>query len=379
MPLLTNHLTAAEFGRLSGFIIYINLLATFAMFSSNGYVSVKFHKLDIDDFKKSFFLIHLLFVIWCLFLNLGFYWIGSLGAISVVSEYTYFYPLITLLFGFHLLSQAFFQTSESVNQFVYSKLIVAVFDLSLCFAILSFGNAYDIVARPLSWAIGLSISLIYSYFFIVRYFVVEITVVRLKEIALFCIPLFPHVAVGTLNGFMDKLLVLEKVGAEQMAQYMAAVYVSTAFLILIEPINKVFAPWIFKTLKVGEVQLVKHYIRTYCLGLTFLSVVFAISGVLVFDYFVPAEYSEAKNILPLLVGGCLFQGFYYCRVNILFFFERNLLISSISSSVLIINIVLTIMLTNIFGAVGAASSFLAMNVLMYILSHRASERELARL
>jgi len=379
MPVLTNQLTSAEFGALSGFVIYVNLLATFAMFSTNGYVSVKYHKLDADQFKKDFFLVHILFVISCLLLNFGFYFLGSFGIISVVSDYTYFYPIITLLLGLHLLTQAFFQTSESVNQFVSTKLIVAIFDICVCMAILVFVSTYDVISRPLSWTMGLFISLIFSYRYIARHLIVEITFFRVKEVALFCIPLVPHVVVGTLNGFIDKLVVLEKIGVEQMAHYMAAVYVSTAFLILIEPINKVLAPWIFKNLMVGEVNLVKRYIRIYCLGLTFFSILFAISGVLVFEYFVPTEYSEAKKFLPLLVGGCLFQGFYYCRVNILFFYERNIVISSISSLVLLINIVLTITLTNVLGPMGAASSFLAVNVLMYLFSHHFSERELARL
>ena len=377
MPILTKSLTVAEFGLLSGFLVYANLLATFAIFSTNGYVSVKYHKLDANQFSNDFYLIHIIFLISCCLFSVVFYVLVMLEVISIGEDYIYFVPVVTLLLGLHLIYQALFQTSEAVDQFVSAKLIVSLVDITICLIILSFIYSLAAVSRPISWGAGLLISVIFSYKYASRFITYNISMERAKSIAKFCLPLLPHVIVGTLNGFIDKLVVLEKIGAHEMGYYMAAVYVATSFLILIEPVNKVFAPWIFKSLKSGNHILVKRYIKIYCLGLSVFGVFFILVGLLIFDKLVPLEYSEAKAILPYLICGCLFQGFYYCRVNILFYFEKNHLISFMSITVLVINLVLTILLTTMFGVTGAAISFLAVNFLMYLSSHYASHRELS--
>lgn len=377
LPILTKSLTVVEFGLLSGFLVYANLLATFSMFSTNGYVSVKYHKLDAKQFSNDFSLIHIVFFISLCLFNLLFFLLVMFDVISMGRDYVYFIPLVTLLLGLHLIYQALFQTSEAVDQFVSAKLIVALVDITICLVILTFIHSLATVSRPISWGAGLLISIIFSYKYTSQYITYYISIKRVKSIAKFCLPLLPHVIVGTLNGFIDKLVVFEKIGANEMGYYMAAVYVATSFLILIEPVNKVFAPWIFKSLKSANDILVRRYINIYCIGLSVFAIIFCLVAVLIFDSLVPLEYAKAKSILPYLICGCLFQGFYYCRVNILFYFEKNYLISLMSVVVLVFNIALTILMTNMFGVTGAAFSFLIVNALIYLISHYFSHRELS--
>ena len=162
LPFLTAKLTPTDFGYLSAFIIYANILTTFCLFSTNGYVSVKYHKLGHESFSQGFSLVHFIFLIsWVLF-NLIFYFLEMFGLLSSGENFVLFYPLISLFLGLHIIYQAFFQTSEQVNNFFFSKLIVVFFDICLCLILLKFFSSLENISRSISWSFGLFASIVFG-------------------------------------------------------------------------------------------------------------------------------------------------------------------------------------------------------------------------
>lgn len=375
-PVLSRALSVESFGELSAAILYVSTLGVLCTLSIHGFVSVRYHKVDVERFTELFSVSQLIFIISWLIFNTLFYCLFCYGVINIPFHLYVFFPPISFFLGLNLIYLAYFQTAEKVNEFSVSKLVTSTLDYAICICIvLAFGHYADF-SRLVSWMIGLAVALAVSIYIAKMEFRCHFGKNKVLEILKYCLPLFPHVAVGLLNGLIDKIVVYEKLGPAVMAQYVTAVYLGAALLICIEPFNKAFAPWMFKELQAKNFKKVSQYIKFYYGLLVICTVLFYFAGAFFIKYLMPGEYQNALNYLGIILLGVAFQGFYFVRANILFFYERNSLISYISFSVFVLNVFSSILMVEKFGALGAAIAFLTSNIVAYGLVHAAATNTL---
>jgi O-antigen/teichoic acid export membrane protein len=151
---------------------------------------------------------------------------------------------------------------------------------------------------------------------------------------------------------------------------MVAMQIGLAMSLVIEPLNKALAPWLFEQLSKQDAatnrMVVKNTYRFYLvLGVIGLVVVGAAH--LFFDYLIGPKFHEAKPLIVWMVLGVVFQGMYYSVVNYLFYAEKTGRLSVVSSLTAASATLVSYLMISKFGITGAAVSFAVNNCILFLL------------
>ena len=245
IPIMSKNMELSEFGLVSELILYSTIGATVVLFASNSFISVKYHKLDNLKFSEYFSTLFSFLIA-----------VGTLSSIislciaNLITEnqfYIFFVPTIFLL-ATNVLIYSYLQTAEQAKQFFISKLILSIFDFSALVVFIYYTDLGH-YSKLLSWNLGLLVSLVYLLTVTKNVIFIFFDIKKLYTIIKFCSVLIPHVVIGTLASNLDRTMFKFASSISEFAVYSATFTFVSISLLMVEPINKVFAPIIFKLLK----------------------------------------------------------------------------------------------------------------------------------
>lgn len=182
----------------------------------------------------------------------------------------------------------------------------------------------------------------------------------IREALRFGVPLIPHVFGLFLLGTVDRIMIATKLGLTEAGIYMVAVQLTLAMAIVFAAINNAYVPWLFERLKRNEEAEKRQIVRyTYL----YFIVVLVIAGLafLVGPWLVPwiagERYAAAGRLVGWLALGQAFAGMYLMVTNYIFFSKRTGLLSLVTISSGVLNILLLVVLIDHLGMKGAAIAF----------------------
>lgn len=167
------------------------------------------------------------------------------------------------------------------------------------------------------------------------------------------LPLVPHQLSLILLSSSDRIMITKLSGAEYTALYSIAYIITNIIAILLDSMNKAWAPWLLDSLKEKQFKEIKKTTTIY-----FMLFVILIIGAL---FFAPEaiiilggkKYIEAIYVLPPLITGCLFQFAYTMYVQMEFYEKKMKTVAIGTAIAAVINIILNYILIPIFGYVAA--------------------------
>ncbi len=150
----------------------------------------------------------------------------------------------------------------------------------------------------------------------------------------FTLPFIPHLLSMFLLGSMDKVMIKQICGSEDLAKYSLAYTVGTIISLLVSSMNNAFSPWLSEQLNGGQFDKSKKvsvpYVAFFALA--------AVMGVLITPevlLIIGGEgYLEAKHVVPQVFAGCVMQFVYCMYVNVEQFYKKTvgMAIASVSSA-----------------------------------------------
>jgi len=158
---------------------------------------------------------------------------------------------------------------------------------------------------------------------------------------------------------------------------MVGMQIGMAMSLLIEPMNKAFAPWLFEQLAKRDPsvnRMVVNYTYRFYVGLIAAALVVIIASQALFDRVIGAQYAAAKPLIPWMVMGFVFQGIYYSVVNYIFYAERTGKLSMISSASALCGSLLSYVFVSQWGMAGAGVSFALTNLVLFVLAWLLASR-----
>jgi len=157
---------------------------------------------------------------------------------------------------------------------------------------------------------------------------------------------------------------------EVLGIYSVAFQISTFIHLLFLTIYFSWSPYVYEQLshpeKLNLIQFTRlYYFITLLLlvGVIFLSV---FSG-FILKLFTTENYMGAKEFIPWLAVGTLFNGLYVFLMPILIKKEKQKTVSIISLINIVFMVVLNIVLINAFGSIGVAYAYTATFFLMFVM------------
>ena len=359
LPVYTRFLSPREFGLLSlatSIATFMSLLLSFRGVINRFYY--QYEKITArKSFLGSFWLFLIIFSLVIIFLVFLFRPIISNLLPSVP-----FYPYLGIVLVFVFLKVSFFYIVLDYYQANFQP--KAYFLLSSFHMIAANGSIFYFVVSQKMGAFGyllgelisLVITSIISGVIIFREFHVKWNMNILKPVLGFSLPLFLHYFFHLIFS-MSYRFILDRFGTiNQVGIYSFGYQIALFLQLALTSINKALVP-IFSRAATSDATFKKtrELIKYYFFVATIMGVLVVLLSKPVLIIFFPAEYQEALTILPWLVLGIMFVGYYFIPMNLLAMTAgKTKFIPKMTFLAAAVNVSLNIILIPRFGMLAAA-------------------------
>jgi len=374
LPVLTRYLTSEEYGELAMFTVWTSFITVFCGLNANSSANRKYYDLKEDKNKLAKFIGNcvlilvacsfLVFLISNFFVELLSNVLGIRESLILVGVIIAFCNvLIQIRLGQwqvrqHPIQFGIFLISLSLSNLLISLYLVVSLNMQID------GRALGILSSTVIFLFVAIILLRNDKLLVFRP-----DIKYIKEAVGFGAPLIPHIIGAFLLLSIDRAFISYKLGLESAGVYMVAVQFSLATSVILDSINKAFSPWLFNILNEEADHEKKKVVSvTYLLYfLIFLGVLltFFISEYLVI-LIVGSAFIDASKIVPFLVLGQGIRGMYLLVTNYMFYAKKTKIISYITISSGLLNVIALSFFIDIFGIIGAAYSFIASMVVQWL-------------
>lgn len=183
------------------------------------------------------------------------------------------------------------------------------------------------------------------------------------------VPLVPHLLSMTILSSSDKIMITKLSGVEFTAIYSVAYIVANIVTILIDSMNKAWAPWFLESIKAGDLKAVQKVTIPYAgifFGLIFGLYLTAPEVVLILG---GKQYQEGIYVLPPLIAGCAFQFIYTMYVQVEFYEKKMKMVAFGTTIAAVINIFLNYLLIPVFGYKAAGYTTLFGYMVLFVIHY----------
>ncbi|MFZ7791693.1 lipopolysaccharide biosynthesis protein [Acinetobacter lwoffii] len=372
LPILTRVLSPEDYGIIAMFTILLTLTNAFVGLSVQGAVNVNYFKLDSEKFSE--------YITSCIFLLV----LSASGVLVILSfSGVWLEKLLGIPYKWILIAIgiSFFQFLNKLQLTVwvvkgeaikYGALQISNTALNAflsLFFIFIIGMLWE--GRLLGQAIAISIFGLLSVFLLYKQnlFKKPSTLkLDMQDALKFGLPLIPHVIGAFAIYSMDRVIITNFLGVVAVGIYMVGVQLGQAMGLFADSFNKVFSPWLMKSLSNEDIDKLAMVKKTYLSMFLILCVgmLWAVIATYFLPYIVGSEFQESKPIIWIICLGFSLQGLYYLVTNYIFFTKKTKLLAMITFTSGLVNIPLTYMLVKYYGIEGAAYSFLCVQVLFFM-------------
>jgi O-antigen/teichoic acid export membrane protein len=376
LPILTRYLSAAEYGQVAIYQTVIAGLNAFIGISAQGAASIKYYdgniiKEDLKIFIGSCILILISTSSLVLFVAIAF--AQSISELLAIDTEWIFIAVIA--------SSATFVIAIRMTQWQVRNEAKKYAIMQVSQGVLNMGLSLLLVVCLVQGAAGRMwvLSIVPVIFFVISLILLHEDNLLgfgwrpkyIREILSFGIPLIPHSLGVFLLSSIDRLIINEKLGLEQVGIYMVAVQLVAIMGLVFDAINNAYVPWLFERLKRDQMDEKKKIVRwtyVYCLILLCIAGLAFIIGPSILILIAGEKYSAGDQIIGWLALGQAFQGMYLMVTNYIFYSKRTALLSASTIVAGLINLGLLFMLINFMGLQGAAIAYAISMALKFLMT-----------
>ncbi|MFQ2622382.1 lipopolysaccharide biosynthesis protein [Aeromonas caviae] len=376
LPILTRYLTPDEYGQIAMFQTLITGLAALTGLNAVGAANRKFYDKH-DASALALFNGTCLHILLLSSLTLGvvcFFLSAELSQwLNIPTSWVYFALVISsanFIIQFRLgqwqireraVSFGVMQVSQSVLVLILSLALIIGFQQGAA------GRVDALMATSVVYAV-LGLLLLYRDRLLV---LLPLKKAFFKEALSFGVPLVPHVVGIFLLSSIDRFFINRQLGVAEAGIYMLGVQLSLGMAVVFDAINKALVPWLFRTLSDNNPHQLQRLVKFTYLFFAIVSGLGALSfivGPWVVTWVAGAEYQRATTVIGWLCLGQAFGGMYLMVTNYLFFYKKTMLLSLVTVSCGLLNIILLIFLIDDFGIVGVAIAFSVAMFIRFLLT-----------
>lgn len=378
LPFITHYLTPSDYGLVTNYNVYVQILSVFGYLTTAGALPVMFYKLDKNEIKKYVSNMLLLNTLACFICLLVVLLSASL------SEKTFGLPLIFQLSALVVVwfagitnvnmllwrceekpfSFGFYQISQSALNALTTILFVIILLLGWK------GRIYSMIMATVVFGI-ISLVVLCKRDFITF----KIDKSYLKQITLFALPLIPHALSFWFKSGTDKIMLTQMCGLSDNGLYSVAMTWGGIVSMFLIAFNNSYSPYLYKKLayfdknKEGTIKEQEKLVRIIWLSVvaTFICVLilWGISAFLIRIAYAPSYY-ESLEYLPWVMLGQFFYGGYLMFVCFLHYTFKTKILGLITFTWSIMQILITYLMILWIGSIGAAISSAIISMLTFI-------------
>lgn len=181
----------------------------------------------------------------------------------------------------------------------------------------------------------------------------KIRIIYWKYALPFTLPFIPHLLSMYLLGSMNKVMIKQICGSEELALYSLAYTVGTLITVLVTSMNNAYSPWLGEQLSKKNYESIKKFSIPYILFFTYFACGVALITPEILYIMGGTSYMNAKYVMPPITAGCLMQFIYCMYVNVEQYEKKTIGMAMASVIAATLNYFANLFLIKRFGYIAA--------------------------
>ncbi len=372
LPIFTRILSQGDYGVISTFSAITSILGVFVSFSATGavnraYIDSKHTNLDFNSYLGNAIMTN---TILCIMLCFPLIIIGYLNVVNLPRSLFFIIPLVLLMKSLMAYKQKLWILQEKPIQ-------NSIFEAGFRFLSLILSLLVVLIIFP-DWRgriIGLILAnLLFCVLSLFRLkkednFIFNYNRVYVKDILKFGAPLIFHGIGIMLIGTVDKLILNNHMGLDEVGIYGVATAIASVLVVFIMPFDKVIMPKMFAIFNNYDKKNSVKALKIFFINLLYLcSTGYLLYQATIFlgPFIIGEKFKSAIEYVPVLIIAKIFYGLYRFSVRSLFFSKKTHLVSISTLSSGVIGVFMMFLLVNNYGTVGVAWGFALSNFLAFL-------------
>ncbi len=384
VPVLTQHLTVAEYGIYGYLQALISVLTLLFTLGLNGAATRFFFEMEEPEQRRklmgTIFMLMVLNTICMSFLLLTAMFLLPDSLFTNIPLWP-FYPYAIFsaaLFSFLGLPLALAIAEKRAVTFgiLQSSRTIAIFGIIVILVIWGQMGANGIIYGYLLSALLIGIISLQQT---LKQAAITFPLIRVREILNFSIPLLPHVIGGWILQLSDRFFLERLSNLEQLGIYSAACQLGLIMDLLMNSIKNAVIPYYYQLLdKVDYAcELLTELINLVIPAFLIISLWLILISKEVFTIMVDQRYSSGQSIYIMTIFMGLFHGFYFCSIPIIMHHKKTRWLATTTGIAAFINLCLNALFIPIYQAKGAAFATMISYILLFFLTFLLSRQLLA--
>ena len=375
-PIYTRMLSQDEFGEVSVFLSWQNMLGIITMFClsygvfNNGMMD---YEHDRDGYSFSMLVLSNIITFICgIVLFILYPYIHQSLGMDI--------PLLALMFLIFFTQPAFnFWMARQRFEYKYkamSAIVVASAVLSSisAIALIWLWPGHGVYAR-LFGGFGVFI-IVYCFFYIYIASRAEgkLNVSYWKGALIFNLPLIPHYLSSHVLNNSNRIIIASIVGNVAAAKYSLAYTIGLAVTVVWSSINASLIPYTYEKCREEDFTALSSVTNVIVLFYSVACGVLILLAPEMLAIMAPKSYSECVYIIPPIVGGIFFMSIYFIFANVIYYYKKPKYVMYASVTSAVFNVVLNYLLIPKYGYFAAGYTTLGCFILQAVFDYYAMKK-----
>lgn len=359
-----------DFGDSAIYVTAITFISVVISFGTQSIIPKYFYKEEGDELRKA--IGSVLVIITVLFTSLLVF-LAVIYSVFLYTEHVDVVNIFLVLISAYSLSMinvflSFYRASEDLFNYAFLELTLAL--LLFLLPILSIfllkmdGQGW-LISTYLSYVFVAGVGFLKFIKIIKPIFTIQSK--RYKEILSLSSPMIPHSIGLLIIASSDKFLVKSILGGATLAIYIIANNFAMIVKIFNDAFMKAWSPFYFKNRNnCGEISRARIQIHSF---LVVFVILYNFLCYYTFDYFFDEEFAQAKYLIAPLTFGYFISSFYQVNVPILIDYSKTYILSRITPTCAVLNVVINYFFLKLYGVEVAIVSTIFSYMLLAILVH----------
>lgn len=342
IPVFSRLLDTREYGDVTLFMTYVTIFAVLLGLDFNGTLSKG--SVEFKERRHEYEASSLWFTVICIcavlvVVNIFGKPLGTLMNMSV------FEVNVLLLYSYATFIVSYF-SADCIFQFQYKKntalsLLVTLsnFGVSIVFIVFIFQNN-KYYGRILGAAIPTVLIAMVIFVKIVQKSREQLKWEYIIYSLRLSVPLIPHHLSGIVLSQADKIMISNMIGKAENGIYSLVYNVGWMLSVLVEALNNVWMPWVYRRLDNGETEVIRKKSILYLGGFSLITIMIETVSPELVKIIAPRSYWAGIEFVVWVVFAAYIVFLYYFYVNIECFYKKTYLVSAGTIAAALINVLL---------------------------------------
>ncbi|UOR11321.1 flippase [Halobacillus amylolyticus] len=379
LPILTVYLTPTDYGIVSMFGVLIGFLVPIMGLNVHGAINRKYFD-DVNKYNHYITTaIYLLFASSSLTLLIIILFSGFISNISSFPE-KYIFLVVIAAFGNSIIqvTLGLWRVREKAIQFGTFQILQTVLNVTVTI-ILVVGLDFGWLGRVNGQVIAILLFSVIGMLIIIKREKLSFKWNQdyAKDILKFGVPLIPHTIGMLLITMTDRIFVTNMVGISETGIYTVGYQIGMIIGVLQDAFNKAWMPYLYKSLKLNKNVIKYKLVKiTYIYFVLILLIAFLLNIIAPFflKVFIGDAFKDSIVYIIWISIGFAFNGMYKMVGGVIFYEKKTHLLSIVTFTTALLNIIFNYIFIKINGAIGAAQAttlaFFVSFILTWFLASR---------